>query len=238
MNIYVEVEWIFMLNMNEYLCWSWMNIYVEVEWIFMLNMNEYFCWIWMNIYVEYEWIFMLKLNEYFCWSWMNIFVEVEWIFLLKLNEYLCWIWMNIYVEVEWIFLLKLNEYLCWIWIFFLNMNTFVEVEWIFFLNMNANSWSWTNIFCWILKQIANHSYTQWIYILHDNQFRHKLTVVTLITSFQLISRQYTSNFVTSRRIYLAWSEWNVHWGHLFWFGGFMQGGWVIGWNQTNRYYLM
>jgi hypothetical protein len=149
MNIYVEYEWIFMLKLNEYLCWIWMNIYVEVEWIFMLNMNEYF--------VEYEWIFMLKLNEYLCWIWMNIYVEVEWIFMLNMNEYFCWSWMNIYVEYEWIFLLKLNEYLCWIWIFFLNMNKFVEVEWIFFLNMNANSWSWTNIFCWILKQITNHN---------------------------------------------------------------------------------
>jgi hypothetical protein len=84
MNIYVEYEWIFMLNMNEYLCWIWMNIYVEVEWIFMLNMNEYFCWSWMNIYVEYE---------YFSWIWIN---------LLKLNEYFSWIWMQT-LEVEQIF---------------------------------------------------------------------------------------------------------------------------------------
>ena len=56
----------------------------------------------------------------------------------------------------------------------------------------------------------------------DNQFRHKLTVVTLITSFLVILRQYTSNFVTSPRIYLAWSEWNAHSGHLFRFGGFMR----------------
>jgi hypothetical protein len=56
MNKFVEVEWIFLLNINKF---------VEFEWIFLLNMNllklnEYFCWIWINL---------LKLNEFFVEFW-------------------------------------------------------------------------------------------------------------------------------------------------------------------------